>query len=257
MNTADNIILRNEVSSMPSQDENSMKNYDNLHEKKDFGTLEYPVSAYFLDLRNSYMNWIRWHWHEEMEILIIQEGTAEIFSDDTSYVIHPGQGVIINQNVIHCIHSLNQQNCTFYAIVFQPEFLFGYRSSYLQAQYLLPIQNYQLFRMFLLDENDPWHKRMLASLNNAISVNLTQSFGYELATKGYLCHFWSDLISHLPRPQKQAVSSRASLDEQAGSNRLLCISGHIIRSQSLWRISPTVSISVKVSVAAVLQEPFK
>ncbi len=243
MNTADNIILRNEVSSMPSQDENSMKNYDNLHEKKDFGTLEYPVSAYFLDLRNSYMNWIRWHWHEEMEILIIQEGTAEIFSDDTSYVIHPGQGVIINQNVIHCIHSLNQQNCTFYAIVFQPEFLFGYRSSYLQAQYLLPIQNYQLFRMFLLDENDPWHKRMLASLNNAISVNLTQSFGYELATKGYLCHFWSDLISHLPQPQKQAVSSRASLDEQRVKQALMYIRTHYSEPISLEDIADSVHIS--------------
>ena len=112
MNTTDNTLLEKDFPAPSVQEKNKIETYDNLYEKKNFGTLDYPVSAYFLDLHKSYMNWIRWHWHEEMEVLIIQEGAAEIFTDDTSYVIRPGQGVIINQNVMHCIHSLDEKNCT-------------------------------------------------------------------------------------------------------------------------------------------------
>ena len=61
MNTAKNMVLEKGASSIPNQEKNSMENYENLYEKKNFSSLDYPVSAYFLDLHKSYMNWIRWH----------------------------------------------------------------------------------------------------------------------------------------------------------------------------------------------------
>ena len=240
MDTTDNMFL--ETGFPSSREDSVIETYENLYEKKNYGSLDYPVSAYFLDLRNSYMNWIRWHWHEEMEVLLIQEGTAEIFTDDTSYVIHPGQGVIINQNVMHCIHSLNEQNCTFYAIAFQPEFLFGQKPSYLQTQYLLPVQDYHFFKLFMQDDKNPWHKRMLSSLNDAISVNMTQTFGYEIAAKGCLCHFWSELISRLPQPKKQ-TSTHASLDEQRVKQAMLYIRTHYAEPVSLEDIADSVHLS--------------
>ena len=130
----------------------------------------------------------------------------------------------------------------FRSIVFHPDFLFGHKSSYLQGQYLLPIQNYQLFKMFLLDEKDSWHKRMLSSLNNAISVDMTQTFGYELAVKGYLCHFWADLISRLPPPQKQ-TSAHVSLDEQRVKQALLYIRTHYADPVSLEDIADSIHVS--------------
>ena len=78
---------------------NTLETYDNLYAKKDYGTLDYPVNARCLDLRKSYMSWIRWHWHEEMEILIVDQGIAEVSTDDATYLIKPGQGLIINQKI--------------------------------------------------------------------------------------------------------------------------------------------------------------
>ena len=67
-----------------------VKTYDNLYVQEDFGTLDYPVAVSYLDLSKSYMNRIRWHWHEEMEILIINNGFAEVVTDDASYPLKPG-----------------------------------------------------------------------------------------------------------------------------------------------------------------------
>ena len=221
---------------------NTSETYDNFHEHSDFGSLDYPVSLFYLDLNKSYMKRIRWHWHEEMEILILNDGIAEVSTDDTSYTLRPGQGIIINQNVMHAIHSHNQENCTFYSFVFHPDFLFGHKSSYLQTQFLLPIQNFRLFKMLILDETNGWHERMLDAVNDAISVNVTKPFGYEVATKGHLCRFWSELIGQLPQMEK-APSPQASLDEQRVKQAMLYIRTHHADPISLDEIADSVHIS--------------
>lgn len=216
--------------------------YDNFHEPNNFGSLDYPVSVFYLDLSKSYMNRIRWHWHEEMEILIVNTGIAEVSTDDTSYTLKPGQGIIVNQNVMHAIYSPTHENCTFYSFVFHPDFLFGHKRNYLQTQFLLPIQNFRLFKMLVLDETNAWHERMLDAVNDAIAVNMTKSFGYEVATKGHLCRFWSELIGQLPQMEK-APSPQASLDEQRVKQAMLFIRTHHAEPLSLDDIAGSVHIS--------------
>lgn len=237
----DNMSSENSLGYTAGQ-EDPVGNYVDLHERKNYETLDYPVSVYYLDLRKSYMNRVRWHWHEEMEILIINNGLAEISTDDASYTLRPGQGIIINQNVLHSIHSLNEENCTFYSLAFNPVFLFGPTNNYLQTQFLLPIQNFRLFKMLVLDETNAWHERMMDAVNDVIAVNLMKPFGYEIAAKGNLCRFWSELVGQLPQV-KTAPPSRVSLDEQRVKQALLYIRTHHAEPLSLDEISDSVHIS--------------
>lgn len=224
------------------EQEEILSAHSKAYEQNDFGTLDYPVNVFYLDLRKSYLNRIRWHWHEEMEILIINSGLVEISTDDTSYTLEPGQGIIINQNVMHSIYPLNQKNCTFYSVVFHPDFLFGRQNSYLQTQFLLPIQNFRLFKMLVLDKMNAWHERLLDAINDVITVNMTKPFGYEIATKGYLCRFWSELVSKLPQI-KTAPPPHVSLDEQRVKQAMLYIRTHHTEPISLDEIAGSVHIS--------------
>lgn len=225
-----------------TQTEYPVKTYDDLYVQENFGTLDYPVRVSYLDLSQSYMGRIRWHWHEEMEVLIINNGLAEVSTDDASYSLKPGQGIIINQNVMHSICSMNQKNCTFYSLVFHPDFLFGHKNSYLQAQFLLPIQNFHLFKILVLNEENPWHERMLDAVNDAIAANVTKQFGYEIATKGHLCRFWSELVTRLPQLDA-APSPHVSLDEQRVKQAMLFIRKHHAEPISLEEIAESVHIS--------------
>ena len=206
-------------SSRTLSSDDPIKTYDNLYEKKEFGTLDYPVGVYYLDLSRSYMNRIRWHWHDEMEILIINDGLAEVSTDDASYTLEPGQGIIINQSV-----------------------LFGHKSSYLHTQFLLPIQNFRLFKMLPLDEKKAWHERILDAINDAIAVNIAKPFGYEIAAKGHLCRFWSELVGQLPNIGT-APPPHVSLDEQRVKQAMLYIRTHHAESISLDEIAGSVHIS--------------
>ncbi len=241
MNTAQTTIPETSENTK-AEDQDTIETYDNLYSKKDYGTLDYPVNARYLDLHKSYLNWIRWHWHEEMEILIVNQGVAEVSTDDDSYLIRPGQGLIINQNVMHCIHAQDKKQCTFHSLVFHPDYIFGHKSNYLQAQYLLPVQNYQLFKVFFLDESAPWHERMLQTLMEVIEVNMTQNFGYEISTKGYLCHFWAELLRQLPQTET-ASPSRISQDEQRVKEAMLYIRTHHAEPLTLQEIADSIHVS--------------
>ena len=221
---------------------NSIDTYENLYSKSDYETLDYPVNARYLDLHKSYLNWIRWHWHEEMEILIVDQGVAEVSTDDDTYLIKPGQGIIINQNVIHCIHAQDKKQCTFHSLVFHPHYIFGLKNSYLQTQYLLPMQNYQLFKVFFLDASAPWHERMLQTLTEVIEVNMAKHFGYEIVTKGYLCHFWAELLRQLPQTES-TPSPRVPQDEQRVKEAMLYIRVHHAEPLTLQEIADSIHVS--------------
>lgn len=244
MNTAHAIIPTAVTDAeTPDNDNNTApKTYENLYSQKECCTLDYPVNARYLDLRKSYLNWIRWHWHEEMELLIIDQGMAVVSTDDDTYHIKPGQGLIINQNIMHCIHAQNQGNCTFHSLVFHPDFIFGHKSSYLQTQYLLPIQNYRQFKAFPLDGSAPWHEHMLRTLKEIIEINMTKNFGYEITTKGYLCLFWAELIRQLPQPETAFVP-RTSPDEQRVKEAMLYIRMHHAKPLTLKEIADSIHVS--------------
>ncbi len=234
--------LDNYTKDQNSGAEEQNKPHNSPYEKTDYGNLDYPVSVNYLDLHKTYMHFIRWHWHEEMEILIINEGSAEVSTDDATYTIHPGQGIFLNQNVMHSIHSADKKNCTFYSIVFHPDFLFGYRYDYLHAQFLLPIQNLPLFKTFVLDKRNNWHENMLNAFNKIISENVTKPFGYEIATKGLLCYFWSLLIGRLPQLEA-APPPHVSLDERRVKQAILFIRAHHAEQLSLEDIADSIHIS--------------
>ena len=61
--------LKNESIKETSAQIDSATTYDNLYEKKEHGNLDYPVNVYHVDLGHTHTHSIRWHWHEEMEIL--------------------------------------------------------------------------------------------------------------------------------------------------------------------------------------------
>ncbi|MDE7017241.1 MAG: AraC family transcriptional regulator [Lachnospiraceae bacterium] len=216
--------------------------YNDFYDKSEHGNLEYPVSIYQVDLEQAHTKSIRWHWHEEMEILLIDNGYAKVTTDDDDHILSPGQGLILNQNVMHSIHSMDGSKCTYYSLIFHPDFLFGYNNSYLRTNFLLPMQSFSILKTMQMDEKNAWHKSMLSILNKVLSVNQTKNFGYEMVTKGYLCQFWATLLNKLPLseiPQPPNIS----LNEQRVKKAMLFIRLHHADAITLDDIADSISVS--------------
>lgn len=158
----------------------------------------YPVHVHFIELSKMYMRRVVWQWHPEIEVIIINHGEAIFYSEDFHITLKAGQGILINQNVMHTIHSADPKgNCSMYSFGFHPSFLFGYGNTILTDKYLTPVLCSPSLRTMVLDESDPVQEKLLDKINSIIAINIIKKYGYEVATKSLLCDFWLMLLENI------------------------------------------------------------
>lgn len=207
--------------------------------------VDFPVTAYFSDLGRMYAGVVRWHWHEEIEILIINSGHCNLMIDNITIPLDAGHGIMVNQNVLHSIRPINNEQCTFYSLIFDPVFLFGYSATYFSSLYLTPILSSSDLKYIALEESVAWQGELIEHLNNAIAANLTRKFGYELITKAELCLFWAGLLEHYANEKitMQDNMSEASLDSIRVKQALMYIEEHHMEPLSLLEIADSIHVS--------------
>ena len=205
----------------------------------------YPVHVYFIELAKMYMQRIRWHWHPDFEVIIVNHGEADFFTDDKKIRLKAGQGILINQNTMHSIQSADPDaSCNLYSTIFHPSFLFGYGNTVMSGKYLSPILSSPVFRTMLLDEQDPVAEKILDAINSVIAVNMTKKYGYELVTKSYLCQLWVTLLENvIPQNVKTYKNGSLSLDESRVKEAILYIESHYAEHITLDELASSIHIS--------------
>ena len=64
------------------------------------GSNEYPFKYYYEDIWEFELHTIDWHWHSEVEFILVERGTVFLPAGCKRYVLHEGEGVFINSRVI-------------------------------------------------------------------------------------------------------------------------------------------------------------
>ena len=102
-------------------------------------TIEYPYCLHQRDLTNFV---VPWHWHEELELGYIQEGTSKIVTIGAEYTIRQGDGFFVNSNVM-CMKQNASPGVKTIEInhIFHPVFLGGHFKSRFETKYLNPVIN--------------------------------------------------------------------------------------------------------------------
>lgn len=177
--------------------------------------LGYPVQVSYLELAGMYMNRIQWQWHTEIEIMLIHKGEVTLLTDDDKICLHAGQGILINQNIIHSVQPTNENiNCSLYSVCFHPSFLFGYGNTLMSSKYLTPVISAPFLRTLKLDEQTPLHHEILSLVKDIITTDTDRKFGYELIAKSCLCQLWALLLEQtVPSSAHRRRHTMISLDE--------------------------------------------
>ena len=190
------------------------------------------------------MNIIRWHWHEEIEMFYVIEGEVKILIDDYIGVLKKGQGIFINQNVLHSMHMNNSNNAVFSSVVFHPSFLFGYGRTIMSVKYLTPILVNSNMKYLVFDNGSQDEVYLMECLSTTVSALNNKEIGYELLCKALLCKIWYLLlqVSHTTLPQG-AKTKRIANDEYRIKEAILYIEEHYAQDISLNDIANSIHIS--------------
>ena len=83
------------------------------------GTLDFPLELYCLDINHDKYNMAP-HWHSEVELIRILDGTLNIRLNNNTYSAKKGDILFINPETVHCA---TPDNCVYECLVFHVNFL--------------------------------------------------------------------------------------------------------------------------------------
>ena len=150
-----------------------------------------------------------WHWHPEIELTLVTKGQMAYKVNNDSFILTQGQALFGNSSTLHTGCMLNNLDCEYYSITFEPKLIYGYDNSNVFYKYIKPIiQNYSLSAIHF-DKSLPWHQKIIQIIENIIKIDSEKYPTYELDIHSYLSNFWKLLF----------LNNNTTVDTQSDKNK--------------------------------------
>lgn len=210
--------------------------------KENHGSLEHPVAVSHINLRSLHMGYVRWHWHEELEIDIVTKGSVEYMIGEESLLLKTGEAIYINQNIMHSIHPVENEEGELDTIVFHPSIFFGYNQTYLNAKYVTPVIGNACLRYFTIAGSHPHCTEMTALLGEVVNAMDGAAYGHELIIKSCLGRLWVYMLEEFAfsAPEKKEA---LSLSEARAKDAMIFIEKHYHEPLTLDEIATAIHVS--------------
>lgn len=173
-------------------------------ELKSHGSYAFPVMISPENLYAYERGSFFWHWHPEIELTLILEGTIDYQIGETLYVLHAGEGIFCNSNVLHTGKLHDANNCIYMSVTFHPRIIYGFESSLIQTKYVAPITDNVFLPSIAFYADVPWQQRVLEDLTALWEIYQTKTGHTELEIAQLLSHIWLLIYENNHAP---AVSS--------------------------------------------------
>lgn len=213
---------------------------DDLRELVNHGTELFPVACYHDDLS---LDGVAWHFHEELELILVSEGMSEIAVGHEKFLVRKGQGFFINTGILHSAWNASEGSCQFHSVVFHPRLVGGSQESIFWQNYLRPLTSPSGPKRCFFDLSECWHKEALEALEQCWQACYHEPAGYEFTVRESLSRIIFLLWSHLNSAQS-VISEKAVRDAERMKTMLTFIQSHLRDPLTTTAIAGSASISV-------------
>lgn len=182
-----------------------------------------------------------WHWHEELEILIVSEGSVLAAAGGEKYHLHAGDGLFINAGVLHGDWPLNAGACRLHSMVFHPRLVGGSPDSVFWQKYLQPLLTDSGRPCAVLHRNVDWQGETLDAMERAFRAVVNEVPGYEFKTRAALSDMMYLLVSRAPA--LRAMPKKALRSADRIKTMLQFVQDHYAEDLTVEQIAASASIS--------------
>ncbi len=156
-----------------------------LQERSKHGSPLFPLHIY-LHRDPNCIFFVPYHWHNEIELLYIEQGEFKINLKDTIIHAKAGELYFINSQELHQISAINNQPSLHYAIVFSPEILGFELYDYCQSYYIAPLVNKTLHFPTMIAEKSPIKEKIIFEFKEAVFAYRNKALGWPITVKAAL-----------------------------------------------------------------------
>lgn len=176
-----------------------------LLESRNHGDPMFPLTIYNVDHLDGDVIF-NWHWHPEIEFILMEEGTANFQIGTSNYTITAGEALFIPSGQLHAAFPIDQEFFRFYAIVFDQKLVSSFSYDSIQSNYIDSLNTDINEQQAVFLSNHTWQKNIVNSLKIIVHTADTREKAYELAIKAQLFNILFEIYNHLPQNTKQQSS---------------------------------------------------
>jgi len=171
------------------------------------GTPMFPCGAYLTNMSGAAMEEIPWHWHEDIEVLLVRSGVVRVNISGENFSLKNGEGAFINSSVLHSACVTDKTRCTLISLVFNANLLSGSAESVFEQRYVRPLLLCRSLPYVRLNADDEWSGRAVSCIKDAYEAYNEGKYGYELIVREKLSQIWYLLVTNKqPIIEKQHIS---------------------------------------------------
>ncbi len=201
------------------------------------GTTAFPIACYFDDLQ---INPVPWHWHDELEAVVVADGTCVFTVGSQKHTLQKGDGIFINAGILHSVSEIG--NCHLHSICFHPRLVGGSLDSVFWQDYLQPLIADISLDCITLSSSTDWQQNCMDSIEEAWQACVAEKSGYEFHVRARLSLLIWLAASH--RPLTKTVPSEKSLrDGERIKTMLQYIQEHFSEKINTSQIAASALIS--------------
>lgn len=157
------------------------------------GTCAFPVTCYHCSLT---VRRYAWQWHDELELIVMLEGAATVYTDTCQHKLEKGEGLFINATILHKLSPVGSGSCRLYSVVFLPKLIGGSMDSIYWQDYLYPL----IFNIFQpctpLFPDQHWQAEIIEQTKDVCHICQLKTPGYEFSVREKLSRAVFLLTSH-------------------------------------------------------------
>lgn len=204
------------------------------------GKPEFPIAVYHADVTN---NFVSWHWHEELELGFVVEGSVLMECGNNRYTLNKGDIYFLNSNTLHAMFkAVSEQNSVFRSIVVHGSIIGGKEDSIYHQKYLLPIISNNDLRELIFSAKDSSYPKISGQLTNIWNAVNIEVPDYELIVRNELSALFQILI-HLSEKNMPVCPTAGIVQETRFRDILNFIHTHYTEKITLEDIAAAAFIS--------------
>lgn len=204
------------------------------------GAPPFPLACYWHD--GETVNRVPWHWHEELETVLVKAGRAAVFVEGERRELGPGEGCFIAAGALHNARREGEEPLDLHSMVFHPRLVGGGVESVFWQNYLQPLLAEGANRCVWLSEGVPWEREALEDMEAAWRACGEEPPGFEFLAREGLSRLVFLLSAHRPAVKK-GPSEKALRDGERIKAMLRFVQEHYYEELTAARIAGSAALS--------------